>query len=154
MKNAPTVKANSKELKGLDVNVLDVADYLDDAESIAKYLNVALLDPDPEMFLVAISKVARARGMTHARPSHWARVRTLAQGAGTGRQAEIRNHHASAQCAWRAIARGIPYELTSVLQGRSYMMQRCCGAQVADKAPAVDSVDSVTPEQLAVLKTY
>lgn len=74
MKHAPTVKANSKELKGLGVNVLDVADYLDDAESIAKYLSVALHDPDPETFLVALSKVARARGMTK-----------LAQATGLGR---------------------------------------------------------------------
>ena len=60
MKQASTVKANSKELKGLCVNVLDVADCLDDAESIAKYLSVALHDPDPEKFLVALSKVAES----------------------------------------------------------------------------------------------
>lgn len=44
--------------------MLDVADCRDDRGSIAKYLSVALHDPDPEMFLVARRRVARARGMT------------------------------------------------------------------------------------------
>lgn len=42
----------------------DAAEYLDSEEAIAAYLNVAAQDPDPEMLLVAISNVARARGMS------------------------------------------------------------------------------------------
>lgn len=42
----------------------DVADYLDNEEVITEYLNAALEDPDPAMFLVALGNVARARGMT------------------------------------------------------------------------------------------
>ena len=42
----------------------DAADYLDSDESIAAYLSAALEDGDPELFLVAIKDVARARGMT------------------------------------------------------------------------------------------
>jgi probable addiction module antidote protein len=53
----------------------DAADYLDDEETIAGYLTAALEDPDPEMFLVAVRTVARARGMTQ-----------LAKEAGLGRE--------------------------------------------------------------------
>ena len=53
----------------------DAADYLDSEETIAEYLTAALEDPDPEMFLVAVRSVARARGMTQ-----------LAKDAGLGRE--------------------------------------------------------------------
>ncbi len=42
----------------------DVADYLDNEEVITEYLNTALEDPEPAMFLIALGNVARARGMT------------------------------------------------------------------------------------------
>ena len=42
----------------------DVADYLDDDETIAHYIAAALEDPNPEVFLMAVRDVARARGMT------------------------------------------------------------------------------------------
>ena len=42
----------------------DAADYLDNEETIAAYLSATLEEDDPEMFLVAIKTVARARGMT------------------------------------------------------------------------------------------
>lgn len=42
----------------------DAADYLDDEETIAAYLTAALEDENPDMFLVAVKDVARARGMT------------------------------------------------------------------------------------------
>lgn len=42
----------------------DVADYLDNEEVITEYLNAALADPEPAMFLVALGNVVRARGMT------------------------------------------------------------------------------------------
>jgi probable addiction module antidote protein len=44
----------------------DVADHLDDEETISAYLSEALADPDPAMFLLAIKDVARVRGMTHS----------------------------------------------------------------------------------------
>jgi probable addiction module antidote protein len=53
----------------------DAADYLDSEETIAEYLTAALEDPNPEMFLVAVRTVARARGMTQ-----------LAKDAGLGRE--------------------------------------------------------------------
>lgn len=53
----------------------DVAELLDSDEMIAEYLNVSLEDPDPRMFLLAVSNVARARGMAK-----------VADGAGLGRE--------------------------------------------------------------------
>jgi DNA-binding phage protein len=43
--------------------VFDVADYLDNDELIAEYLSAAADDPNPDVFLAAISDVAKARGM-------------------------------------------------------------------------------------------
>ena len=53
----------------------DVADFLDDEETIAEYLNMALEDSNPEMLLIAVKNIARARGMAQ-----------LAQDAGLGRE--------------------------------------------------------------------
>ena len=53
----------------------DAADYLTDEETIAEYLSAALEDPDPDLFLIAVRDVARARGMTQ-----------LARATGLGRE--------------------------------------------------------------------
>lgn len=53
----------------------DAADYLTDEETIAEYLTAALEDPNPDLFLVAVRDVARARGMTQ-----------LAKDTGLGRE--------------------------------------------------------------------
>ena len=53
----------------------DAADFLDSEEAISEYLNAALEDANPDVFLVAMGDVARARGMTK-----------LAQDAGMGRE--------------------------------------------------------------------
>ena len=53
----------------------DVAEFLEDEETIAEYLNMALEDPNPEMLLLAVKNIARARGMAQ-----------LAQDAGLGRE--------------------------------------------------------------------
>lgn len=53
----------------------DVAQFLEDEETIAEYLNMALEDPNPEMLLLAIRNIARARGMTQ-----------LARDTGLGRE--------------------------------------------------------------------
>jgi probable addiction module antidote protein len=53
----------------------DAADYLDDDAVIAEYLNAALEDENPDVFLQAIGDVAKARGMTQ-----------LARDAGLGRE--------------------------------------------------------------------
>jgi len=59
----------------IETAAFDAADYLTDEEAIAEYLTAALEDPDPDMFLVAVKTVARARGMTQ-----------LAKDAGLGRE--------------------------------------------------------------------
>ncbi len=53
----------------------DAADYLVNDEIIAEYLTAALEDENPDMFLIAIKDVARARGMTQ-----------LAKDTGLGRE--------------------------------------------------------------------
>ena len=53
----------------------DAAEYLDSEEVIAEYLNAALEDEDPNVFLAAIGDIAKARGMTE-----------LAKESGLGRE--------------------------------------------------------------------
>ncbi|CAN5611595.1 MAG: putative addiction module antidote protein [Acidobacteriota bacterium] len=53
----------------------DAADYLDNDEVIAEYLNAALEDKNPDVFLAAISDVAKARGLSR-----------LAKDSGLGRE--------------------------------------------------------------------
>ena len=57
------------------LKTFDAADYLDNEIVIAEYLNAALEDENPDVFLVTISDVAKARGMTK-----------LAKDAGLGRE--------------------------------------------------------------------
>jgi probable addiction module antidote protein len=42
----------------------EASDYLDNEEVIAEYLTVAAEDPNPDLLLVALANVAKARGMT------------------------------------------------------------------------------------------
>ena len=42
----------------------DVAEFLEDEETIAEYLTMVFEDPNPEMLLLAVRNIARARGMT------------------------------------------------------------------------------------------
>ena len=53
----------------------DVAAYLDNDEVIAEYLDAALENPDPRMFLLAVGNVAKARG-----------IASVAEEAGLGRE--------------------------------------------------------------------
>jgi probable addiction module antidote protein len=53
----------------------DPADYLTSEATIAEYLSGALEDPDPDIFLMAVRDVARARGMAK-----------LAKDSGLGRE--------------------------------------------------------------------
>jgi probable addiction module antidote protein len=41
----------------------DASDYLDNEQTIAEYLKVALEDPDPEAVMVAVRDAAKARGI-------------------------------------------------------------------------------------------
>ena len=57
------------------ITAFDAADYLDNDIVIAEYLNAALEEENPNVFLQAIADVAKARGMTK-----------LAQDTGLGRE--------------------------------------------------------------------
>ncbi len=59
----------------LRVAPFDASDYLDNEVTIAEYLKAALENPDPDAFLVAVSDVAKARGMA-----------TVAANSGLGRE--------------------------------------------------------------------
>ena len=62
-------------MKKIETAPFDAADYLDDEETVAEYLTAALEDPNPDIFLVAVRDVARARGMAQ-----------LARDTGLGRE--------------------------------------------------------------------
>ena len=47
-----------------NIAAFDAADYLDNDIVIAEYLNAALEDENPDVFLQAIADVAKSRGMT------------------------------------------------------------------------------------------
>lgn len=53
----------------------DAADYLDNEETIAEFLTASMEDPNPDVFLMALRDVAKARGMAE-----------LARASGLGRE--------------------------------------------------------------------
>jgi probable addiction module antidote protein len=57
------------------ITQFDAADYLNNEKVIAEYLNAALEDENPNVFLIAVSDVAKARGMAQ-----------LAKDTGLGRE--------------------------------------------------------------------
>jgi probable addiction module antidote protein len=65
--------------------LFDASSYLDSEEMIAEYLTAAAEDENPDVMLLAIANVAKARGMTHvakaAGLSRESLYKTLAPGA-------------------------------------------------------------------------
>lgn len=59
----------------LKLTEFDASAYLDTEAVIAEYLTAALEDGDPDVFLMAVGNVAKARGMTE-----------IAQATGLGRE--------------------------------------------------------------------
>jgi probable addiction module antidote protein len=64
-----------KKNNQLNIAPFDASDYLDNEETIAEYLSVALNNSDPDAFLDAVRDVAKAQGIS-----------TVAQNAGLGRE--------------------------------------------------------------------
>ncbi len=48
----------------ITIREYDSVNYLDSEEMIAEYLSACLEDSNPDLFLVALGNVAKARGMT------------------------------------------------------------------------------------------
>ena len=59
----------------LKISRFDASRYLDNDEVIAEYLKAALEDPNPDVFVLAVGDVAKARGMT-----------SVAESSGLGRE--------------------------------------------------------------------
>jgi probable addiction module antidote protein len=53
----------SKVLKEMGATIFDASEYLTDEETIHEYLTAAAEDPNPELFVLALADVAKARGM-------------------------------------------------------------------------------------------
>jgi probable addiction module antidote protein len=78
----------------IDLAPFDASDYLDSEEVIAEYLTVALDDPDPDAFLVAVRDVAKARG-----------IATVALSAGLGRESLYKTLKPGAQPRFDTVRR-------------------------------------------------
>jgi probable addiction module antidote protein len=61
--------------KALKLAPFDASEHLDSEEVIAEYLAAALEDPNPDVFLLAVANVAKARG-----------VAAVAKASGLGRE--------------------------------------------------------------------
>ena len=47
------------------ISAFEVADYLDSPDAMLGYLELAMEDDNPDVFIAALGHVARARGMSH-----------------------------------------------------------------------------------------
>lgn len=88
----------------------DAADYLDSDDVIAEYLTAAAEDPNPEVFLLALGNVAKAKGMAR-----------IAQDAGLGRESLYKALSAGAHPRYEtvsAVLRALGVKLTIVAERR------------------------------------
>ncbi len=78
----------------LKLKTFDASDYLDTEEVIAEYLTAALENPDPDVFLMAVRDVAKARGVT-----------AVAAKAGLGRESLYKTLRPGAQPRFDTVRR-------------------------------------------------
>jgi len=78
----------------LNLKPFDVSDYLDSEELIAEYLTVALENPDPDAFLMAVRDVVKARG-----------IATISTNAGLGRESLYKTLKPGAQPRFDTVRR-------------------------------------------------
>ena len=83
-----------KKSNKLEVAPFDASDYLDSEAVIAEYLTVALDNPDPNVFLVAVRDVAKARGISK-----------VAAAAGLGRESLYKALKPGAQPRFETVRR-------------------------------------------------
>ena len=82
------------KIEYLDLERFEASDYLDSEEVIAEYLTLALEDPDPDAFLVAVRDIAKARGMA-----------TIAEKSGLGRESLYKTLRPGAQPRFETMRR-------------------------------------------------
>ena len=78
----------------LNITPFDASEYLDSEEVIAEYLTAALENPDPDVFLMAVRDVAKARGIT-----------SVAAKAGVGRESLYKTLRPGAQPRFDTVRR-------------------------------------------------
>jgi probable addiction module antidote protein len=79
-----------------EFRAFDAADYLRDEQMMADYLGVAAADPNPDVFLAALSDVAKARGMSE-----------IAKASGLGRESLYKALAPGAKPRYETIAKVI-----------------------------------------------
>jgi len=89
-----TQRCTMSKTKRLNLAPFDASDYLDSEEVITEYLTVALEDPDPDAFLMAVRDVAKARG-----------IATIAASAGLGRESLYKTLKPGAQPRFETVRR-------------------------------------------------
>ncbi len=94
----------------LGLSVFDASEYLDNEDTIAEYLRLALEDPDPNAFLLAVKDVAKARGLA-----------AVAADAGLGRESLYKTLKPGAQPRFDTVKRilnalGVTLEVSPVRQ--------------------------------------
>ncbi|GAB4152218.1 MAG: putative addiction module antidote protein [Sphingomonadales bacterium] len=72
----------------------DASDYLEDDEMMADYLATAAADPNPDVFLLALADVAKARGMSE-----------IARATGLGRESLYKALSPGAKPRYETIAK-------------------------------------------------
>ena len=82
------------KMNQLNLAPFDASDYLDSEAVIAEYLTVALEDPNPDVFLMAVRDVAKARGMA-----------VVAASAGLGRESLYKTLKQGAQPRFDTVRR-------------------------------------------------
>lgn len=92
------------------IAAFDAADYLDSENVIAEYLNAALEDENPDVFLRAIADVAKARGVSR-----------LAKDSGLGRESLYKALSPGAKPRYETIlklmkALGVELRATKILE--------------------------------------
>lgn len=79
-----------------EVREFDTANYLDSEEIIAEYLNAALDDGNPDLLLMALGNIAKARGMTQ-----------VAKSAGLGRESLYKSLSAGSKPQYETVVKVI-----------------------------------------------
>lgn len=107
--------------------VFDAADYLDNDVVIAEYLTAAAEDPNPEVFLLALSNVARAKG-----------IAKVAKSAGLGRESLYKALSVGAHPRYEtvsAVLRALGVKLSMTIEPRRPARRKSPRARAVEHRP-------------------